>query len=82
MALGAKSKQREEKERLGVTEGELQSAARKVKTLALATDILAGATVVAGGVALYITLKSPKDRNQEEVVLVLRPQGAAIRGTF
>lgn len=82
MALNAKSKQKEEKARLGVTEGELNSAAKKVKALALTTDILSGATVAFAGVALYITLKSPKENKPDEVVLVFRPQGAEVRGTF
>ena len=44
------------------TRAELDAAQKKTKTWALVTDVLTGATLVAGGVSLYFTLK--KDEGQ------------------
>jgi tetratricopeptide (TPR) repeat protein len=46
---------------LGVSHDELKDDANKAKTFALVSDILSGATVVAAGVSLYLTFRTPSD---------------------
>jgi hypothetical protein len=82
LALSAKSKQEKEKERLGVTEAELDRAASRVKSLALTTDIFMGLTAASAAVAIYITVKAPTSDSKEETALILCPRGAVVRGTF
>ncbi len=82
LALGAKSQQTKEKEKLGVSSAELEASASKVKSLALVTDILLGATVISAGVAVYLTLKTPRTSSDEKVSLVIHPKGASLIGTF
>jgi hypothetical protein len=60
LALGASSDLSDEraKQTGGTTRTKLDDLESKTATLALVTDILAGAAIVTGGVALYVTLTS------------------------
>lgn len=53
---------------------------------ALVTDILLGATVIAGGISLYATLSAgpstEKDRPQQDLALVAGPNSLLVRGSF
>ncbi len=53
---------------------------------ALVTDILLGATLIAGGISLYSTLSSApsaeKDRAQQDLALAVGPKGLLVRGSF
>jgi hypothetical protein len=59
---------------------ELRDRARQTRQLALATDILTGATVVAAGVSLYLTLSRP--RRGEGLALRIAPRAVALGGAF
>ncbi len=56
LALAAANDLKEKREGPGQTKPDLDAAASKVGTLALVSDILLGATVVAGGISLYLTV--------------------------
>ena len=60
VALGAASDLSDERAKPAgeTTRGKLDDLESKTSTLALVTDILAGAAIVSGGVALYLTLTS------------------------
>jgi hypothetical protein len=84
LALKAHSDQDATKNRLGVTESDLSAANSKVSHLALVTDILLGATVVTGGISLYLTLRSPSPSNPitDQARLTILPGGVAARIPF
>jgi len=64
LALGASSELSDERAKPagGATRSSLDDLESKTATLALVTDILAGAAVVTGGIALYMTLTSKSSR--------------------
>lgn len=72
------------------TRGELDSTQRRARTLLVVGDVLGGAAVVTGGVALYLTLsnraESPKAKAQREnrphVDLALAPNWLGVKGTY
>jgi hypothetical protein len=59
LALGAMSNLEEERRTVPTTRAELDAAEQKMMNLAVATDILLGATVIAGATAVYFTLSKP-----------------------
>jgi hypothetical protein len=59
LALGAMSDLDQERRRVPTTRTQLDMADTKMTRLALASDILAGATVLAGAAALYFTFSKP-----------------------
>ncbi len=81
LAFGAHADQLNTKARRGVTTGELNAAADRVETRALATDILLGATVVAAGVSLYLTFR-PSPESDSVAELQLAPSGVWLSHTF
>lgn len=89
LALGASSDLQTLRDEAGTTRDELDDAQGKTETLALVTDLLGAATVVAGGVSLYLTLSGPeadkpKDEGASSATLRVRPRGAGLTfdGTF
>ena len=78
----------------GATNDERDSASRRARTLLLAGDIMAGAAIVTGGVALYFTLSgpsgdakeapktNPKPASAVKTGLVLGPNRIALKGEF
>ncbi|RYE90680.1 MAG: PEGA domain-containing protein [Myxococcales bacterium] len=60
MALSASSSLSTARDRPDPSRRDLDDQSSKAKNLALVSDILLGATVVAGGVSLYLTLRTPK----------------------
>ena len=64
---------------LGASPDELDRESRKTRTLSLTADILAGASVVAGGVSLYLTLASGSREFPRETGLVPFRIGASAR---
>ncbi len=64
LALGASSSLSDERGKPAgeTSRGALDDAESKTKTLALVTDILAGAAIVTGGLALYVTLTAKPSR--------------------
>jgi hypothetical protein len=73
------------RERAPTSRAELDNASSKMRTLALATDILTGATVLVGSVAIYLTLRAPS-REAPRAQLPLRvgvgPSGLRLDGQF
>jgi hypothetical protein len=71
--------------RYGVDTQSVNDARSKTRTLALVADILAGATILAGGVTLITALSSPatKEKERQHALRVdLTPGGLVARGTF
>jgi hypothetical protein len=61
--------------RLASAREELLSRSSRTRRLALATDILLGATVLSAGIATYLTFRTPAD-------LALTPSGLSLAGRF
>jgi hypothetical protein len=59
VALGASSDLKDQRDKPSSTRSSLDDARSKVKTTALVTDILLGATILTGGISLYLTFRSP-----------------------
>ncbi|HET9955745.1 MAG TPA: PEGA domain-containing protein [Polyangiaceae bacterium] len=81
IALRERSDQKSLQEKFGVTESELDHADTRVRRFALLTDVLMGATVIAGGVSLYLTLRTPNS-GEGQVALAVRPNGVDARLAF
>lgn len=79
LALGAQSENDDKAEQIGVSSADLRDSKSKVQGYALATDVLAGAALVAGGLTLYFALDGD-DSSSTEVGVV--PGGAVLRGSF
>jgi hypothetical protein len=85
MALSSADDLSKMRDEPGRSRQDLDDAQSKVKTLALVTDIFAGAAVVAGGISLYLTLSQPskkEGRAGTTVRLAAKPGGASLTGTF
>jgi hypothetical protein len=65
-----------------VTKAQLDSAASKTTTAAALTDGFTAGAVIAGGVALYLTLTQPPARTEKAVRLHVTPTGAYVAGQF
>ena len=70
--------------RYGVDAQTVSDARSKTRTLALVTDILAGATVLAGGVTLITSLgsSSTNKERQRAMFLDVTAGGLVARGSF
>ncbi len=79
LALAARSNEREVQGRL-TTVQETVNARHKVEHLALTTDLLLAGTVISGGVALYLTLRAPRQRSQTS--FVIGPGRISVLGAF
>ena len=67
----------------GVTRGELDKTQSQARTMLAISDITAGLAVVAGGVALYLTLSHPNEKaSPSGVALGIAPNGVRLRGSF
>lgn len=88
MALSASSSLKDDRNAPGATRDNLDSGHSKTKNLALVSDILWGATAVAGGVSLYYTLRTPPSREGARatsgatVGVGLGPGSVDLRGSF
>jgi len=78
IALSASSRLTDEKNTLPVSRGELDSSRSRMRTFALATDILGGATLVTAAVATYLTLRRPSS----SVSVGVAPGFVSITGPF
>lgn len=83
-ALGAQNTLRDTRFAASDINSDVTSNQSKVKNLALATDILAGAAVVTAGVTLYFTLtRDPEQHHAKpEIALGVSPTGGYIAGKF
>jgi len=83
MTLGASQDLQSKRTTFGVTRAELDEASGKTRSLALATDILTAATLVAGGISAYLTLAGPPEPEPSpRVQLGVGPGGVGLAGTF
>jgi hypothetical protein len=81
LALWSSSDLKARRGELTSTADDLSQRSTRTKQLALATDILLGTTVVAAGIATYLTVTRP---SAETVALVVAPDGArlVLNGAF
>lgn len=86
LALGASSDLETTRSTGGVSRAELDDAQSKSVTLALVTDILAGAAIVAGGVSIYLTVSGsgsdPKATGYDSLRVGVTPTGVRLLGAF
>lgn len=95
LALKASADLKAERDRFGVTPERLASVSDRSKTFSLATDVLVGAAIVAGGVSLYLQLTAPEGAERPRVSaesaaaasrsrlgLGVSPTGVAVVGSF
>jgi hypothetical protein len=91
VALGASSELGDLKSHASPSRDELDRLSSKSRNLALVSDILLGATVLAGGVSLYLTVRggSPKTEaaptareTKPELRVGVTPGGMSFAGTF
>jgi tetratricopeptide (TPR) repeat protein len=69
----------------GVSRDSLESAQRRAETLLRVADILGGAAIVTGGVALYLTLSkpsTPKDKPARRAELKFTPSSVSLKTSF
>jgi tetratricopeptide (TPR) repeat protein len=70
---------------LGSTRDQLDSAQRRSETLLRVADILGGAAIVTGGVALYLTLSkpsAPKDKKGHRAEIHVSPRSVSFATVF
>jgi hypothetical protein len=79
LALWSSSDLKQRRQELPADAADLDSRSRRTKRLALATDILIGASAVAAGVATVLTVTRPR---HGEVAVSLSPGGVAVSGSF
>ncbi|MFE8600447.1 PEGA domain-containing protein [Archangium violaceum] len=84
LALSASNDLRKQREAFGATRTQLDEASQKTRTLALTSDVLLGATVVAAGVSAFLTLTSqPADSASSPRVQVgVGPGSVGVAGAF
>ena len=78
LALSASSRLSDEKDTLPASRAELDSSRSRMRTFALATDILGGATLVTAAVATYLTLRRPSS----SVSVGVAPGFVSVKGAF
>jgi hypothetical protein len=79
LALSAKNDNDDQAKTLGTTRSDLQDSQKRMDNFALATDILLGATVLAGGLTIYFAAEGPSEPSTQ---VGLAPGGAVVAGTF
>ena len=90
LALSANSSLEDDRDNLEVGASEVSSQASKVRTLATVTDCLIAATVISGGVSLWLTLRRPSSEapagsNQaglNALKVGFGPQGISMKAAF
>jgi PEGA domain len=68
--------------RKGATYDDLRSTSNRAKALLIASDALAAATVVSGGISLYLTLRAPSRDQPARVGLCVAPSGLSLVGAY
>jgi len=82
LALRASSDLADKRETPEVGSDALQSASDRTSSLALATDILAAAAIVSGGISLWFTLDSPGPAGSPSAQVGLSPGRLTLSGRF
>ncbi|WP_394836465.1 PEGA domain-containing protein [Pendulispora rubella] len=81
LALKARSDEKDTLDRHGITRSEVDDARSKTRTLSIATDVIAASALLAGGLALYLTLHK-SEKSASETTARLTPGGVTIIGHF
>jgi hypothetical protein len=81
-AIASSRRAEELRETPDVDPSELGSKNDEAKALAIATDVLIGATVVSGAFTIGFAIKEATEDDSDEVVVRATPTGATILGTF
>jgi hypothetical protein len=88
LALSANSSLSRDRGQLSISSSEVDSKASKVRTLAIVTDSLVAAAVLAGGVSLWLTLspgsshEEPEKAGHTPLALGVGPSGIRLKGAF
>jgi len=83
LAIKANSDQNDTLDRQAANaRADIDDAHSKTKTLSIAADALTAATVVAGGISLYLTLRKPEKSNSAQASARVTPGGFSIVGRF
>ncbi len=83
LALNASSDLKTRRDTFGVSRAELDQASGRTRTLALTTDVLAGATLVAVGVSTWMTLlREPEPTPSAGVQVGVGPGSVGVSGSF
>ncbi|HEU4408540.1 MAG TPA: PEGA domain-containing protein [Polyangiaceae bacterium] len=89
LALRAKSRYQDERDSLGAQPSDIDDRYGQARTLGIVTDVLIGATAVAAGVSLYLTVSGGKKSGEESAQapapswgVGLGPGYVGARGTF
>ncbi|WP_163994286.1 PEGA domain-containing protein [Pyxidicoccus caerfyrddinensis] len=84
LANGAASDLKTQRDTFGVTRAQLDDASSKAKTLALTSDILTGATVVAAGISAFMTFSGGSSSNASapSVTVGVGPGSVGVAGAF
>jgi hypothetical protein len=80
LALWSAADLKKGRDQFGVQDSDLASKSNRTKRLALATDILLGATAVSAAVATYMTFAEPS--RSEDIALVVGPTSIGLAGGF
>ena len=81
MALWSASDLKKRREQFGVSNpDELAEKGTRTKRLALASDILLGATAVSAAISAYLTFREPSDN--DNVALIVGPAAVGLSGRF
>jgi hypothetical protein len=80
LALWSSADLKDKRELVPADAADLASRSRRTKRLALATDVLIGATALVAGVATVLSLTAPE--RPERVALRLSPVGISLEGSF
>lgn len=84
LSLSASNTLREKRDTFGVSRADLDAASGRTRTLALSTDVLTGATLIAAGVSAYLTFSRPAAAPSaaEPVRVGVGPGGVDVSGSF
>ncbi len=82
LALKASGDLKARRDTFGVSRADLDQASGRTRTLALTTDVLAGATLVAAGVSTWLTLREPQPAPSAGVQVGVGPGGVGVAGSF
>ena len=85
LSLSATSDYDSKLDTLGVSRSDLDDAHKRSRTLSLTTDILTGAAIVAGGVSLYLSLRTPSTSattTTSSLGVRMGPSAVSLTGSF
>jgi hypothetical protein len=80
LALTAKSDFSNQLDAFPGNQGSIDDARTRTKTMAILSDALLGATVVAGGIAIYVTVAS--HAHHPDLAMAVGPSGIQLRGHY